>query len=604
MTPSGIAIPADAEAKARAAVNTASDFWKNNSGGDIQFTTTKVTAAAGALPAATLCSTSAYSQVWQTALGKIGVAVSSTGQYPWVANQHLVVVVPAGCTSSAGGAVGVGTIGASKSSGGLVLEWGAPAADVFSHELGHNLGLRHANLLNCPTGSADTATNKPLDRCAVVEYGDPFDVMGFAGRKNIGWLSAASADALGLPLNTEKLSATQPSTITLTALEGSQGTRAASVTDPITGETYFIEHRQNASYDQNLGTGTWQYGGAPNFANGYGVRITKQVSGQTSATLKPLNGGTVFVGNSTGSNRAVTFTAGQSFTTVSGALTITVNAINGATAQVTVGQAVSGGTIAVTGTKSNGQTVTAVPSAFTPEPDGYTYQWMRGTAAISGATSAGYKITPSDLGQAISVKVTATHPELASRTVTSAQFTPPRLSFTGGKVTISGTAKSGSTLTANPSTYSPSPSSYGYQWLRNGKAISGATGKTYKLTNADANRQITVTVYAKSTGYNDRAVTSGKVNVAKLSFSGGKASISGTARVGKKLTAKPGSFNPSSGVKYTYQWLRNGKNIARATGSTYTLTRADRRAKITVRITATKADYNNKAVTSGAVRPN
>ena len=55
-------------------------------------------------------------------------------------------------------------------------------------------------------------------------------------------------------------------------------------------------------------------------------------------------------------------------------------------------------------------------------------------------------------------------------------------------VTISGTAKSGQALTA---TITPSTANVTYQWCRNGSNISGATNKTYTLTNSDVGTSIT-----------------------------------------------------------------------------------------------------------------
>ena len=47
--------------------------------------------------------------------------------------------------------------------------------------------------------------------------------------------------------------------------------------------------------------------------------------------------------------------------------------------------------------------------------------------------------------------------------------------------------------------------------------------------------------------------------------------VSGTAKVGSKLTGQPGSWGPAP-VTLAYQWKRGGKPIARATKSTYTHT--------------------------------
>lgn len=50
---------------------------------------------------------------------------------------------------------------------------------------------------------------------------------------------------------------------------------------------------------------------------------------------------------------------------------------------------------------------------------------------------------------------------------------------------ISGTAQPGNTLTCHPGSWTPTPKSFGYQWTRNGKAISGATKNKYVVQIAD-----------------------------------------------------------------------------------------------------------------------
>jgi len=76
--------------------------------------------------------------------------------------------------------------------------------------------------------------------------------------------------------------------------------------------------------------------------------------------------------------------------------------------------------------------------------------------------------------------------------------------------------------------------------------------------------------------------------------------ISGTAQVGKTLTASDGTWsnNPTS---FTYQWLRcngGGNSCAPITGATlktYVLTAADENQTIRVRVTATNADGSASA---------
>lgn len=69
--------------------------------------------------------------------------------------------------------------------------------------------------------------------------------------------------------------------------------------------------------------------------------------------------------------------------------------------------------------------------------------------------------------------------------------------------------------------------------------------------------------------------------------------ISGTAAVGKTLTANPGTW--TTGTTLTYQWYRSGVAITGATGKTYKLVAADRLNTIRVRVTGTKPGYTTAA---------
>jgi cell wall-associated NlpC family hydrolase len=56
--------------------------------------------------------------------------------------------------------------------------------------------------------------------------------------------------------------------------------------------------------------------------------------------------------------------------------------------------------------------------------------------------------------------------------------------------------------------WAPAPSKFTYQWKADGKAISKATGSTFKLTSAQRNKKITVTVTASKTAYTSKTMTS------------------------------------------------------------------------------------------------
>ena len=225
------------------------------------------------------------------------------------------------------------------------------------------------------------------------------------------------------------------------------------------------------------------------------------------------------------------------------------------------------------------------------------YQWLRDGKAIPGATSVFYEVEAADVGHKLSVRVTGSNPGHPSVSKTSAATLVPgkKLSSTP-KPTISGTAKFGKKLTAKAHTWKPSGVKKSYQWLRDGKAIKGATKSTYKLVAADVKHRISVRVTGSKTGYTPVSKTSKatkRVVALKLTKTPAPR-ISGTAKMGATLTARVAAWKPS-GVTTSYQWYRNGKKVAGATGKTYVVAKADKGKKLTVTVTGKKSGY--KAVT-------
>jgi len=166
------------------------------------------------------------------------------------------------------------------------------------------------------------------------------------------------------------------------------------------------------------------------------------------------------------------------------------------------------------------------------------------------------------------------------------------------KPKITGKLRAGSTVKASAGTWSPKVTTTTYQWYRNGKAITGAKKAQYKLTTADRGKKITVKVTAKRSGYKTTASTSAAVAVPKVFSKAAKPKVTGTAKAGKVLTVKKGTWSPKPA--YTYQWYRNGKAITGATKSTYTVKSADKGKKITVKVTGKKSGYVSASKTSAS----
>ncbi|MWV47862.1 hypothetical protein GRS96_01065 [Rathayibacter sp. VKM Ac-2803] len=263
----------------------------------------------------------------------------------------------------------------------------------------------------------------------------------------------------------------------------------------------------------------------------------------------------------------------------------------------------------ITGSGAVGDTLTAVPGTWGPQPVTLGYQWLVDGYPIEGATASQYVVSTYDAGRAISVQVTGTKAGYAKATRTSAAVPITTGSLTNSVPTVTGSSAVGGTLTANPGNWGPAPVSLAYQWKRNGTAIAGATSNTYVVASADAGTSLTVSVTGTKTGYTPATRTSSAVQVGlPLQTLMPTPTISGSTTVGSTLTANPGTWD--TGVTLTYQWKKNGGTyISGATAKTYVLKAADAGATLTVSVTGTKPGYSpatktsatTAAVTSAAV---
>ena len=75
---------------------------------------------------------------------------------------------------------------------------------------------------------------------------------------------------------------------------------------------------------------------------------------------------------------------------------------------------------AISGTAKSGKKLTASKGTWPSAIGGYSYQWLRGGVAISGATKSSYTLTSKDKGKSISVRVTVAPLYYATSVATSA----------------------------------------------------------------------------------------------------------------------------------------------------------------------------------------
>ena len=276
----------------------------------------------------------------------------------------------------------------------------------------------------------------------------------------------------------------------------------------------------------------------------------------------------------------------------------------------------------ITGTAQVGETLTADATGIS-DGDGlsnatFAYQWLDDDAEINGATASTYTLDD-DAGKVIKVKVTFTDDADNDEELTSAATgavaaaPPPPNTLATGVPSITGTAQVGETLTADATGISDADgldnATFTYQWLADDAEINGATASTYTLADADAGKAIKVKVTFTDDGDNEETLTSaatGAVDVVPPppnTLATGLPTITGTARVGKTLTAYTTGISDADGMTsatFSYQWLADDSNISGATDSSYTLVAADAGKAIKVKVTFTDDAADAEQLTSAA----
>lgn len=250
-----------------------------------------------------------------------------------------------------------------------------------------------------------------------------------------------------------------------------------------------------------------------------------------------------------------------------------------------------------------GQTLTAHPGVWTPQPTTLTYQWLRDEVAIAGETATTYQLTVDDLQKVITVRVTGSKPGYLDESRSSYPFYRVEAGWLTRpeSIPISGDWSVGGTVTVDPGAWGPGAVSLSYQWNRNGEPIAGATASSHNLTGDDAGKAITVKVTGSKPGYETVSLENGTyLGWASLTPPGWTTPL-GTPETGQTLTADPGVWSPD-GVAFTYAWYRNGQPIMGANGKTYELTPEDVYSAVQVFITGSKTGYTSTQAGAAAVQ--
>ena len=246
-------------------------------------------------------------------------------------------------------------------------------------------------------------------------------------------------------------------------------------------------------------------------------------------------------------------------------LRVVVTATNGAgsanatSAQTGIVNAAPGNTAlpTISGTKAQGQQLTATQGTWSNNPSSFAYQWQRcdsggaNCADIATATTSTYTLVAGDVGSTIRVKVTATNPSGSSSATSDPTAVIVTVPANTVLPTITGTVQQGQTLTAGNGTWSNSPT-FTYQWRQcdsggaNCTNIGGATSQTYVPQAADVGKTLRVVVTATNAA-GSASATSDQTVVVQANVPG---TTFGKTTIGALTHALGGNYLEASG-RYT-----------------------------------------------------
>lgn len=258
----------------------------------------------------------------------------------------------------------------------------------------------------------------------------------------------------------------------------------------------------------------------------------------------------------------------------------------------------------ITGTARNGETLTGHAGAWGPGEVTLSYRWLRDGQPITGAVEATYELTQQDVSHSVALRVTGSKPGFESVEQDSAQVGPVlKATMHSAQPTVEGTPVFGKTLTVGDLDWGSEEVRFGYRWLRDGYAVAGATGRSYRLGAADLGSRMAVEVTGRLPGFDparERSAATGPVRTAELDTS--RPALDGVPRYFEWLTVPDPRWTPRP-VTLSYRWLRDGVAMDGVTGPRYQLRGRDIGHRISVQVTGTKEGYTTARRSTPAVGP-
>lgn len=259
----------------------------------------------------------------------------------------------------------------------------------------------------------------------------------------------------------------------------------------------------------------------------------------------------------------------------------------------------------VTGEPAVGQLLVASAGEWSVSSK-HTFQWLADGRRIRGATSSRFTPGPELQGRRLSVRVTASrHGYLTGATTSGPTARVARGHIeTAATPEISGTVRVGEVLSVHGAAWSPRPDSTTIRWYAGRRRIAGQTGSQLRLAPAHLGKRISVRITAHKDGYRNSTAASPRTpQVATGRFDIiSPFTLSGSRRLGGRLEVEPGTIRPEAATM-TYTWLRSGRAISGATGSSYVPGLRDVGERLSVQVHLSHEGYRNRTVRVSAGGP-
>jgi hypothetical protein len=259
-----------------------------------------------------------------------------------------------------------------------------------------------------------------------------------------------------------------------------------------------------------------------------------------------------------------------------------------------------------------GDTLSCSPGLWSgvPEPS-LSALWVRdrGQPDALGVGSGGaYVASAEDRGHSLSCEVTASNSE-GSAVEASANSVVIPAEEPGGAApenqeppVISGGNAVADVLTCTEGVWSATPApTLEYEWRRDGARIAAAAANRYTIEEADQGHTLACEVIASNSEGSASATSAPLAIPGEAPAALEAPRVTGARTVGAELTCLPGLWSGAPRPTLTYQWLRDGANIANATSASHVVVNEDRGESITCRVFAQNTLATAEADSSNSI---